>query len=79
MMMKPRTEKQINNDKACSERMKKYHAELKKLKEMKAQQETVEETKKEKKPRKPRAKKGKQDVESITPLKNNPDEFDIEI
>jgi len=44
MMMKPRTEKQINNDKACSERMKRYHAELKKLKELKTQQETEEMT-----------------------------------
>ena len=56
MNARPRTEKQKLNDIACSERMRQYHAELKKLKELKVQQETKEETKKEKKPRKPRAK-----------------------
>ena len=79
MNARPRTEKQKLNDIACSERMRQYHAELKKLKELKVQQETKEETKKEKKPRKPRAKKEKPNIDSITPLKHNPDDFDIEI
>ena len=76
---KQRTEKQKQNDIACSLRMKLYHEELKRLKELK-QQETKEESRKGKKPRKPRAKKEKAiEMNSITPLKNNPDEFEVEI
>ena len=75
---RPRTEKQKLNDIACSERMKKYHAESKKIKELKAQQETKEETKKERKPRTKKEKKVNE-IPSITPLKNNLDEFEVKI
>ena len=73
-----RTEKQKLNDIACAERMRKYHADLKMLKEMKLKEDTKEETKK---PRKTRTKREKKEIEitSITPLKNNPDEFEIKI
>ena len=77
---KQRTEKQKQNDIACSLRMKLYHEELKRLKELKQQEETKEETRKGKKPKKARAKKEKAiEMNSITPLKNNPDEFEVEI
>ena len=81
MAEKQRSEKQKQNDIACSVRLKAYHAEMKRLKEMKAQEETQEEIKKEKKPRKPRARKEKYDriSKSITPLENQPDEYEISI
>ena len=43
MAEKQRSEKQKQNDIACSVRLKAYHAEMKRLKEMKAQEETQEE------------------------------------
>jgi len=80
MAEKLRSEKQKQNDIACSVRLKAYHAEMKRLKEMKSQEETREEIKKEKKPRKPRARKEKYDrATSITPLDNYPDDYEISI
>ena len=80
MAEKQRSEKQKQNDIACSVRLKAYHAEMKRLKEMKTQEETQEEIKKEKKPRKPRARKEKYArTASITPLENYPDEYEISI
>ena len=80
MAEKQRSEKQKQNDIACSVRLKAYHAEMKRLKEMKTQEETQEEIKKEKKPRKPRARKEKYAKStSITPLDNYPDDYEISI
>ena len=54
---------------------------MKRLKDMKTQEETQEEIKKEKRPRKPRARKEKYDriPKSITPLENQPDDYEISI
>jgi len=81
MAEKQRSEKQKQNDIACSVRLKACHAEMKRLKEMKTQEETQEEIKKEKKPRKPRARKEKYDriPKLITPLENQPDDYEISI
>jgi len=81
MAEKQRSEKQKQNDIACSVRLKAYHAEMKRLREIKTQEETQEEIKKEKKPRKPRARKEKyaRTTTSITPLENQPDEYEISI
>jgi hypothetical protein len=81
-----RSEKQKINDVLCATRMKAYHAELKKLKEARI----IEETKQEYKNSRPLKIKGKAksvkeelalienfESDSITPLKNEPDELDI--
>ena len=73
-----RSEKQKINDALCATRMKAYHAELKKLKEARI----IENTKPLK--IKGKAKSVKElienfESESITPLKNEPDELDIPV
>jgi hypothetical protein len=78
-----RSEKQKINDALCATRMKAYHAELKKLKEARI----IEETKQEYKNSRPLKIKGKAksvkelienfESDTITPLKNEPDELDI--
>jgi hypothetical protein len=80
-----RTEKQKLNDAVCSARLKAYHAELKRLKEEKLLQEVNEEFQKATPiplKIKNKTKSVKElietfEPESITPLSNNPDEFDI--
>lgn len=72
-----RSEKQKINDIACSNRMKAYHAELKRLKD-----EVLNKVKPKK--MKGKTKSVKELIEnfesdSITPLKNEPDELDIPI
>ena len=73
-----RSEKQKINDALCATRMKAYHAELKKLKEARL----IENIKPLK--IKGKAKSVKELIEnfesdSITPLKNEPDELDIPV
>ena len=73
-----RSEKQKINDALCATRMKAYHAELKKLKEARI----IENIKPLK--IKGKAKSVKELIEnfesdSITPLKNEPDELDIPV
>ena len=76
-----RSEKQKINDALCATRMKAYHAELKKLKEARI----IENIKPLK--IKGKAKSVKEELalvenfesDSITPLKNEPDELDIPV
>jgi len=80
-----RSDKQKVNDALCATRMKAYHAELKKLKEARILEDMKQEFKNAK-PIKIKCKsKLKKELienlesESITPLKNEPDELDIPI
>ena len=80
-----RSDKQKINDVLCATRMKAYHAELKKLKEARILEDMKQEFKNAK-PIKIRCKsKSKKELienlesESITPLKNEPDELDIPV
>ena len=95
---KVRSERQLLNDKACSERMKAYHEQIKHAKEQLILEQTKAELEKAKplKLKKADVVLGKQlalgtsvpsksvkelietyEPESITPLKNPPDELDI--
>ena len=80
-----RSDKQKVNDALCATRMKAYHAELKKLKEARILEDMKQEFKNAK-PIKIKCKsKLKKELienlesESITPLKNEPDELDIPV
>jgi hypothetical protein len=80
-----RSEKQKVNDVLCATRMKEYHAELKRLKEARILDDMKQEFKNAK-PIKIKCKsKLKKELienlesESITPLKNEPDELDIPV
>jgi hypothetical protein len=73
-----RSEKQILNDVACSVRLKAYHAELRRLKEAHKLAD-MNNSKPSKIKSRSKSSKLIENFESdsdITPLKNNPDEFD---